>query len=681
MQNASADRGSHRVGIDIGGTFTDLAAVDESGMLHLAKADTVSAAPERGVLDALAGSDVPPGSVGILVHGTTIVINAVTERSGARTALLTTSGFRDVLEIGRANRPDLYNLTYRKPPPFVPRRLRFEVAERTDHVGRELTSLDESALPAIAGVLVDAGVEALAICFLHAWVDAAHERRAAEVLAPLLPGVEIVRSSEVSGEWREFERSSTVVLSAYVKPVVRRYLGGLREALGEAGVDASLLVMRSSGGVTSFDRAATNPISLLESGPVAGVEAAAELGRRLGARHVLALDIGGTTAKTSAVRDGRPQIETLYHVERTPVSAGYPLQIPVVQIVEIGAGGGSIAWADGAGGLHVGPKSAGADPGPACYGRGGREATLTDANLVAGRLDPSYFLGGAMKLDVDAAAEALDRLGASLGTDVTATTRGVLRFAVAKMAHALRLVTVRRGHDPRDFTFVVYGGAGPLHAALLARELGISRTVIPPAPGHFSAVGMLYGRLRADAVRTRIGPLSIELLGPLLAELEVEGEEQLDVEGPLDVQRFVQLRYAGQEHTLEVPVPDGALHDASIAAIRRSFDATSEEAYAFSLDQPVQLVAARVAVSAPGAAVGWMAEESMPDHEPEPREVDLDEHGGVRTVTALYRGSLEERRAVPGPCIVEEPASTTLVLPGQTVSRDAIGNLVIEEDG
>jgi N-methylhydantoinase A len=683
MQSAPASPiASHRVGIDIGGTFTDLAAVDEvSGTLHLAKADTVAAAPERGALVALASSDVPAEAVRILVHGTTIVINAVTERQGARTALLTTAGFRDVLEIGRANRPDLYNLAYRKPRPFVPRRLRFEVGERTDHAGRELAPLDEGALPAIAQSLVDAGVEALAICFLHSWVNPAHERRAAEVLTPLLRGVEVVCSSEVSGEWREFERSSTAVLSAYVKPVVRRYLGGLRDSLGKAGVDASLLVMRSSGGVTSFDRAATNPISLLESGPVAGVEAAAELGRRLGARHVLALDIGGTTAKTSAVRDGRPQIETLYHVERTPVSAGYPLQIPVVQIVEIGAGGGSIAWADDAGGLHVGPRSAGADPGPACYGRGGLEATLTDANLVAGRLDPEYFLGGTMPLDAGAAADALGRLGASLGTDLRATTRGVLRFAVAKMAHALRLVTVRRGHDPRDFTFVVYGGAGPLHAALLARELGIARTVIPPAPGHFSAVGMLHGRLRADAVRTRVGPLSIELLGPLLAELQEEATDGLGVEGPHDVQRFVQLRYAGQEHTLEVPVPAGQLDEATIAAIRSSFDATSEEAYAFSLDQPVQLVAARVAVSAPGAALGWMADEQVPDRESRPREVDLDEHGGVRTVTVIYRGSLEEGRAVSGPCIVEEPASTALVLPGQTVRRDAIGNLVIEEDG
>ena len=335
MPNA-AHRGTYRVGIDIGGTFTDLAAVDGEGRLHLSKVDTVPGAPELGAIAALETSDVPPPDVELLVHGTTIVINAVTERAGARTALLTTSGFRDVLEIGRANRPDLYNLAYRKPPPFVPRRLRYEVAERMDHLGRELVALDEEALPAIAAALVDARIESLAICFLHAWANPTHERRAMEVLGALLPDVTIVRSSEVSGEWREFERTSTAVLSAYVKPVVGSYLAGFRGALDEAGVRGPLLVMRSAGGVASVDRAVTNPISLLESGPVAGVEAAAELGRRLGANHVLSLDIGGTTAKTSAVRDGRPRIETLYHVERTPTSAGYPIQVPVVQIVEIG---------------------------------------------------------------------------------------------------------------------------------------------------------------------------------------------------------------------------------------------------------------------------------------------------------------------------------------------------------
>jgi N-methylhydantoinase A len=381
------------------------------------------------------------------------------------------------------------------------------------------------------------------------------------------------------------------------------------------------------------------------------------------------------------VRDGRPKVETLCHIERTPVSAGYPIQVPVVQIVEIGAGGGSLAWADEAEGLHVGPMSAGAHPGPACYGRGGTDPTLTDANLVAGRLDPTYFLAGAMPLDLDLAVRALESLGRTLGTDVRTTARGVLRYAVAQMAHALRLVTVRRGHDPRDFAFVAYGGAGPLHATLLARELGITRTVIPPAPGHFSAVGMLLGRLRADAVRTRVGPLAPETLAPLLAELEREAAGELAIAGAPEVHRSAQLRYAGQEHTLEVPLPDGEVDDDLVARLRSAFDRASEEAYAFSLDQTVELVAARAAVSAPATPFEWRVEEPVPDHDLPPREVDLDEHGGVRTVPAVYRGALDPGVRLLGPWVIEESASTTLVLPGQTVTRDEMGNLVIEETG
>ncbi len=672
---------TQRVAVDIGGTFTDLAAVDGSGRLTLAKSHTTASSPDRGAVHALELSGVAPADIVTFVHGTTVVINAVTERKGATTALLTTAGFRDVLEIGRANRPDLYNLAYRKPRPFVPRRRRFEVGERLDHRGRELTPLDEGALPAIAERVLEEGAEALAICFLHAWADPVHERRAAQVLRPLLPDVAIVCSHEVSGEWREFERSSTAVLSAYVKPVVERYLAELEATLRGIGVEAPLYAMRSAGGVASFVRATANPITLLESGPVAGVEAAAELGRRMGAQHVLTLDIGGTTAKTSAVRDGRPAIETLYHLERTPTSAGYPIQVPVVQIVEIGAGGGSIARVDEAGGLHVGPLSAGAEPGPACYGRGGSEATITDANLVAGRLDPDFFLGGTMPLDLGAAQDALARLGTALDTDVRTAARGMLRYAVAQMAHALRLVTVRRGHDPRDFTFVAFGGAGPLHAALLARELGIRRTVIPPAPGHFSAVGMLHGRLRADAVRTHVGPLEPSLLGPLLDELQAEAAAQLPAGGPVEIHRFAQLRYAGQEHTLEVPVPHGEVAEGTAVAVREAFDRASQEAYAFSLDQPVQLVAARVAVSVPGEPFSWRVDEAVPDHELSSREVDLDEHGGLQVVRAEHRAALEEGSPVAGPVVVEEAASTTLVLPGQTVTRDAEGNLLIEEAG
>lgn len=668
--------------IDIGGTFTDLAAVDRrDGSLILSKVATTPSRLQHGVLSALDGSGVRPADVGAFVHGSTVVINAVTERRGARTALVTTEGFRDVVEIGRANRPDLYNLSYRKPETFVRRQHRFEVPERISHTGVVLIPLDETAVESVAEKLRARKVEAVAICFLHAWTNPEHERRAAELLAKLLRDVEIVASHHVSAQWREYERTSTTVLSAYVKPTVASYLDDLRSGLREKGVAGPVYAMRSSGGVSSFERAAEAPISLLESGPVAGVTAAAELGRRLGVHDVLTLDIGGTTAKTSAVRGGRVPIETLHHVERTPTSAGYPIQAPVVEIVEIGAGGGSIAWMDDAGGLHVGPRSAGAEPGPACYGRGGEEATLTDANLIAGRLDPEYFLGGSMSLEVGAAQRSLARLGERMGVDAATAARGVLRYVVAQMSHALRLVTLRRGHDPRDFTFVAFGGAGPLHAALLARELGVARTVIPPAPGHFSALGMLLGDLRADAVRTHVGPLEPSALASLFDALEAEAAAELEREaGEHRTERFARLRYVGQEHTLEVPLGDGPIDHGLLERLRADFDDASEDAYAFRLPTAVELVEARVSVSvARDEPVEW-AMAPAPAPELRPRDVDLDQHGGVRRATVVERRRLDAGDHFAGPCIVEEPATTVLVLPGQSVTVDELSNLVIEED-
>jgi N-methylhydantoinase A len=414
---------------------------------------------------------------------------------------------------------------------------------------------------------------------------------------------------------------------------------------------------------------------------VAGVLAAAEAGARIGARNVLALDVGGTTAKTSAVLDGRLRIETLHHIGRTPRFAGYPVQVPVVEIVELGAGGGSIAWVDDAGGLHVGPQSAGAEPGPACYGAGGTEPTLTDANLVARRLDPTYFLGGSMALDQDAAWGAIERIGARLGVGPRDAARGILRFAIAQMTHALRLVSVRRGHDPRDFTFIAYGGAGPLHAAPLARELGVSKTVIPPAPGNFSAFGMLLSELRADAARTHVGPLDPAALAPLFDELEKEARAGLEEQaGAVQVTRFVELRYAGQEHALELPLPTGAVDDAAIAGLRRDFDRRSEEAYAFSLTVQVQMVSARVSVSAPAAPVSWNAAIRGAARSFGPRMVDFDVHGGERSAAVVERSGLVAGELLEGPCVVQEEASTALVLPGQTVVADDLGNLVISED-
>jgi N-methylhydantoinase A len=691
-----------RLAVDIGGTFTDLVAQDTAtGHVVRAKADTTPGALEQGVLAALAQSGVAAGQVSAFIHGTTVVINTVTERTGARTGLVTTSGFRDVLEIGRGNRPDLYNLAYRKPEPFVPRHLRFEVTERMTYRGQVAEPLDVAELERVVGRLAAEGVQAVAVCFLHAWANPAHEQRAAELLAARLPGVSVVASHWVSGQWREYERTSTAVLSAYVRPVVAAYLGSLRTALRGTGLDAPLYAMRSNGGVGSFEQAARAPIALLESGPVAGVAAAAELGRRIRARHVLTLDVGGTTAKTAAVRDGEVKVTTLHHIGREPALAGYPVQAPTVEIVEIGAGGGSIAWADPAGGLHVGPQSAGADPGPACYGRGGTRPTLTDANLVAGRLNPHYFLGGAMKLDLAAAERALAELGAPLGVDARGAARGVLRHAVSQMSHALRLVTVRRGYDPRDFTFVAYGGAGPLHAALLARELGITRTIIPAGPGHFSAFGMLAGPLRGEAVRTVVGPLHATDLAAAFAPAERSALAEL---GPqhegATLLRYAELRYRGQEHTLEVPVPAGSLAPSGgppgaaptgePAVLRDAFERRCLEVYSFRLDAPLEIVSVRVTATAPVTGeVHWgqVTEPVRPGAgagqpgagQAGPRVVDLDPYDEPREVPVLGRDMVTGTDPISGPCVIEEVAATTLVLPGQAVSADELGNLVIEE--
>jgi N-methylhydantoinase A len=378
-------------------------------------------------------------------------------------------------------------------------------------------------------------------------------------------------------------------------------------------------------------------------------------------------------------------VDSLHHIGRTPVSAGYPVQAPTVEIVEIGAGGGSVAWADDAGGLHVGPRSAGAEPGPACYRRGGTEPTLTDANLAAGRIDPGYFLGGTMALDTDAAQRALTALGARLGTDAAAAARGVIRYAVAQMSHALRLVTLRRGYDPRDFAFVAYGGAGPLHAALLARELGIARTIIPPGPGHFSAFGMLAGPLRADAVRTVVGRLGEADLAAALAPARQEALDELGPAEPgaAEISRYAELRYAGQEHTLEVQLPDGSdLDPGWLARVRDGFERRCLEAYAFRLDVPLEVVSVRVSAVAPRPPLTWTSDDTEDAAGPSEssRRVDFDTHGGVADVPVIGRAELAGRgRAMDGPCVVEEPAATTLVLPGQAVSRDEMGNLVIEE--
>ena len=674
-----------RVAVDIGGTFTDLVYADEeTGRLGLGKTSTTPGRFEEGVMAAIREADLR--GVEFLAHGTTVVINALTERKGAVTALLTTRGTRDVLEIQRANRPDLYNLRYRKPEPFVRRRLRLEVVERVSYRGEVMTPLDEGSVRAAVAEARRKGAEAVAICFLHSYANPEHERRAAEIVRSEWPEAAVTASHELTSEWREYQRASTAALDAYVKPVTRGYLEALARRLGEAGVaDRARYAMRSNGGVSGFDVAREAPINLVESGPVGGVIGAAVIGKQMGEANVVTLDIGGTTAKSSLVERGEVRITGDYHIERTPATAGYPVRVPVVDIVEIGAGGGSIAYLDPVGALKVGPKSAGADPGPACYGKGGTEPTVTDANLVAGRINPAYFLGGRMRLDLGLAREALSGIAGSLGVTVEEAALGVIRIANANMIHLLKLVSVRRGRDPREFAMVAFGGGGSMHASALARELQVPRVIVPPAPGHFSAWGMLMSDLRHDLVQTRLlrsGQASIAEMDAIWRDLEermrvVFAEEGTD-EAEITLVRAADMRYAGQEHTVEVPVPAGV---AEMGEIEERFHELHERLYTFRQDSPVEFVNFRLtgfgAVSKPELQkipASGDSREALKGV----REVDFDELG--RREASIYdRHLLGAGSMLEGPAVVEEPAASTVVFPDQRLGVDERGCLIIEE--
>ncbi len=675
-----------RVAVDIGGTFTDLVTLDEeTGAVGVAKTSTTPGRYEDGVMEAIGQDELELDGVSFLAHGTTVIINALTERTGARTTLITTRGFRDVLEIQKANRPDLYNLLYSKPEPFVRRRLRLEVTERVSYKGEVLVALDEGDVRWAAAEAQRLGAESVAICFLHSYANSAHERRAVEIVREEWPEVPVASSHELSSEWREYDRSSTVVLDAYVKPVASRYLAALAERLEGSGIPGSArYAMQSNGGLTRFEVAAEAPIHLVESGPVGGVIGAAAIGGLLGELNLITLDIGGTTAKSSLVERGHVRVAGEYHIERTPTFAGYPIKVPVADIVEIGAGGGSIAWIDPAGSLRVGPRSAGAEPGPACYGRGGTEPTVTDANVVAGRINPDYFLGGRIALEVDAARRALEPVADTLGVDVEAAALGVIRIANANMIHLLKLVSVRRGRDPREFAIVAFGGGGSMHACALARELQVPRVIVPPLPGHFSAWGMLCSDVRHDAVQTRLvraDHLAPEELAEMWTGLEERLAATFAAEGLAREQvtfaPSADMRYAGQEHTVNVPVPDGG----GIEAIAARFHDLHEQLYTFRLVSPIEFVNFRL------TGRGAVPKPDLPRIEPSgdvtaalkgARAVDFDELG--RHEARIYeRAELGAGAVVEGPAIVEEPAASTVVFPGQSLRVDERGIMTVRE--
>ena len=686
-----------RLASDIGGTFTDLVYLDEvTGRLGSAKTDTTPPTFERGVIDTIRKAAISERAVTFFVHGTTVIINALTERKGVRTGLITTRGFRDVLEIGRANRPDLYNLTYTKPTSFVPRALRLEVTERMTYKGEILVPLVDDEVVAAAAHLVGEQVDAIAVCFLHAYANPAHELRAVQIIRHRWPQIAVTASHEITREWREYERTSTTVLNSYVKPIAARYLDQLDHELTRNGVGGGRYVMQSSGGTATFAAAREAPIAMVESGPVAGVLGAVAIGRVVKETNLISLDIGGTTAKTSLIEQGEVKITTEYKIEWTRASAGYPIKIPVVDIVEIGAGGGSIAWIDEAGSLHVGPQSAGAMPGPACYSRGGSEPTVTDANVVAGRINPAYFLGGEIALDERRAREALQPIARHFGITVEEAALGVIRLANANMVNALKLVSVHRGYDPRDFTLVAFGGGGAMHAPALAEELRINRVLIPTNPAVFSAWGMLMTDLRYDLIWTSIRRTQKAVddgLDRMWSTLEHQAREyftqQSVASSRLVFQRFADMRYAGQEHTVKVPVPDGALTVAAIRQVEERFHALHEQRYTFRLPSAIEFVNFNL------TTFGTVDKPRVPRLRPTPngggarrskttggalkgrREVDFDARG--RLLSAVYeRSRLPSGAAVKGPAIIEEPAATTVLFPGHRATVDAYGNLLIE---
>jgi N-methylhydantoinase A len=680
-----------RLAIDIGGTFTDLVALEEvRGDVVLEKELTTPENFATGVIRTIRKSGLDPNEIRQFVHGTTVVINSLTERTGAKTALITTHGFRDVLEIQRANRTDMYNLFYQKPKPFIPRRFRFEVRERVDHRGTVLQPLQEEDVALAVEECKKAGIEAIAVCYIHSYANHAHEQRTKQMIEKLYPEASVTVSHEITQEWREYERTNTVALNAYVQPTAKLYLATLEDELLQMGIAGAKYAMQSNGGTTTFPLAQRVPIHLIESGPVGGVIGASIVAAAADEKSVISFDMGGTTAKVSLIDNGNLKINTDYHLEKTATWAGYPLKVPVVDIVEVGAGGGSIAWIDRGGALHVGPLSAGADPGPACYALGGDEPTVTDANLLTGRLSAGYFLGGQMRLDVEKAEAAVRKIADPFGISIVEAALGIIRLANANMQAALERVSIERGYDPRDFALVASGGAGGLHGATLARELHMRKVIVPRAPGQFSAWGMLMTNLRHDFIRTRLigcDPAHLAAIAALFADLEGEARAQFsDEDFPLErvwFERFLDLRYKGQEHTVRTPVSDEMLQGKDrFDLLIDKFHELHEQAYSFRQDDPVEVVNFHL--------VGW-GEEKKPSFKrmesggcnleqacKGERPVRFEDVGEVGS-KVYERDLLPPQAAIVGPAVVEEPACTTIVCPGQQLTVDDFGNLVVTE--
>jgi len=689
---------TYRLGVDVGGTFTDLVLVDATGAARTRKllsttgnyADAIIAGARALLLDAGA----PSADVREIIHGTTVATNAILERRGARTGLITTEGFRDLLEIGRLRLARLYDLNFERPAPLVPRRWRREVHERMNHRGEVVTPLDrESVVEAVDRLLAE-GVESIAVCLLHAWANGEHERAIGAIVRERAPGVGVTLSSEILPEMREFERTSTAVTNAYVMPVLDRYLGRLEHEIRALGTRAPVLVMQSNGGVMTAESGRRRPVHVIESGPAAGVIATAALARRVGAPNAISIDMGGTTAKASVIEAGAITRAGEFEIggvvsqgSRLNKGSGFLLRVPAIDIAEVGAGGGSIVTIDDAGAIHVGPRSAGATPGPVCYDAGGTDVTLTDANVCLGYLHPERLPSG-LRLNPEKSRRAVaDQVASRLGLSLEDAAYGVYLLGCAGMARAVRAVTIERGRDPRDFVLVAFGGNGPLFAAEMARSLEIGTIVVPPAPGVFSAVGLLEAEVEHHLVRTFLRTLQATPpaeIAAAVAALEREAEGLLRDEGYAarpEITRSADCKYQGQSFELTVPLP-GRLDGSTARELAETFGREHERTYGHRADaDPIQLVNLRVTARMPrqGCAAAVRAGAGRAGAGGERLAYFGAAHGALRT-PVLARGDLG---AVwrPGPLLVDEYDATTLVPPGCAARRDEHDDIVIRTGG
>jgi N-methylhydantoinase A len=673
------------VAIDIGGTFTDLVGFDDkAGKFVEAKSLTTPHELTQGILDCIRKSGLDAAAIAELIHGSTTAINTLIERKGAKTGLIVTRGTRDVYIVGRGNRPEAYNLFFHRHQPLVPRHLSREVEERVMSSGEVYRPLNKASITEACRALAAEGVEAVAVCLLHAYANPEHERIAGQMVREALPHAYLSLSHEILREYREFERMSTTVVNAYIGPKVGGYVKSLSASLAGVGFAGNLSIMRSNGGVMTPEVATERPVAMMESGPVGGIIASARVGEKLGFKNVISFDMGGTTAKASLVRDGEPTLAPGYYVGG--YASGHPVMLPMIDVVEVGAGGGSIAWTDDVGALKVGPQSAGADPGPICYRGGGTEPTITDANVVLGRLDPHNFLGGQMVLDADGARAGIEqKVGKPMTMGTVEAAQAIVQIAISKMSLAVREVSVEKGYDPRDFALVASGGAGPLHVCAIARELHIPKVIVPLFPSHFSALGMLLADERHDFIRTfycDLASLDFAALTIVHDEMADEAKKSLRHAANAEFQIELDLRYVGQEFTLSVPVTRDALKRGDRQKIRAAFDALYQHRYAHhSPDEPVEMVNIRLAGIGKRTKLTFPKLASKTTAKPKRRDVYLDDPNKPASCPIYQRSTLGAGARIVGPALIEEHGTTTVLFKGDTLSVARSGELLINVGG